>query len=242
VTERNQCVTCLCSQLSVSRRVNSSVLSGFRNSVRDDGERYDDSPKITRPACRKYWKSHSIRISTKIRLMKALVWPVATYGCESWTFRKNKETRLDAFEIKGLRQILRVSWTARDGQQRKQMSGFSAKSWTKGRQTGMCMQALVCGRWRCVSSSSDCGRLFPGSDGSLVQQQLQRVARSVDAAAAATSRRPWRSPAADVGGPDRGGRRGWSGAPTARARRRHEDQLAAEPGRARPSVRQPASW
>jgi len=45
--------------------------------------------------------------------MKALVWPVATYGCESWTLRKNEETRLDAFEMKGLRKILRVSWTAK---------------------------------------------------------------------------------------------------------------------------------
>jgi len=35
--------------------------------------------------------------------MKALVWPVATYGCESWTLRKNEETRLDAFEMKGLK-------------------------------------------------------------------------------------------------------------------------------------------
>jgi len=40
------------------------------------------------------------------------VWPVATYGCESWTLRKNEETRLDAFEMKGLRKILRVPWTA----------------------------------------------------------------------------------------------------------------------------------
>jgi len=39
------------------------------------------------------WKSHSIPISTKTRLMKALVWPVVTYGCESWTLRKNEETR-----------------------------------------------------------------------------------------------------------------------------------------------------
>jgi len=38
----------------------------------------------------KIWKSHSIPISTKIRLVKVLVWPVATYGCESWTLRKNK--------------------------------------------------------------------------------------------------------------------------------------------------------
>jgi len=45
--------------------------------------------------------------------MKALVWPVATYGCESCTLRKNEETRLDAFEMKGLRKILRVSWTAK---------------------------------------------------------------------------------------------------------------------------------
>jgi len=61
----------------------------------------------------KIWKSHSIPISTKIGLMKALVWPVATYGCESWTLRKNEETRIDAFEMKGLKTILQVSWTAK---------------------------------------------------------------------------------------------------------------------------------
>jgi len=57
-----------------------------------------------------------------MRLMKALVWPVATYGCESWTLRKNEETRLDAFEMKGPRKILWVSWTAK-----KQMSGLLTK-------------------------------------------------------------------------------------------------------------------
>ena len=41
------------------------------------------------------------------------MWPAATYGCESWTLRKNEETRLDAFEMKGLRRILRVLWTAK---------------------------------------------------------------------------------------------------------------------------------
>jgi len=60
----------------------------------------------------KIWKSN-IPISTKMRLMKALVWPVATYDCESWTLRKNEETRLEAFEMKGLRKILRGSWTAK---------------------------------------------------------------------------------------------------------------------------------
>ena len=38
---------------------------------------------------------------------------VVMYGCESWTLRKNEETRLEAFEMKGLRKILRVSWTAK---------------------------------------------------------------------------------------------------------------------------------
>jgi len=45
--------------------------------------------------------------------MKALVWPVTTYGCESWTLRKNEKTCLDAFEMKGLKKILRVSLTAK---------------------------------------------------------------------------------------------------------------------------------
>jgi len=46
--------------------------------------------------------------------MKALVWPVATCSCESWTLRKNEETRLDAFEMKGLRMdFIQVSWTAK---------------------------------------------------------------------------------------------------------------------------------
>jgi len=56
--------------------------------------------------------------------MKALVWPIATYGYESWTLRKNGETCLDAFEMKGLRKILRVSWTAK---KTKQMSWFLTK-------------------------------------------------------------------------------------------------------------------
>jgi len=45
--------------------------------------------------------------------MKALVWPVATSSYESWTLRKNEETHLDAFEIKGLRKILQVTWTTK---------------------------------------------------------------------------------------------------------------------------------
>jgi len=49
------------------------------------------------------------------------MWPVAMYGCESWRLGKNEETRLDTFQMKGLRKILRFSWTA------KKTSGFLTK-------------------------------------------------------------------------------------------------------------------
>ena len=62
----------------------------------------------------KIWKSHSVPISTKIQQTKALVWPVATYGCESGTLRNKEETHLDANKIKGLRKILQVSWTVKN--------------------------------------------------------------------------------------------------------------------------------
>jgi len=78
--------------------------------------------QATGASLQKILKSHSIPISTEVRVMKALVWPVVMYGCESWTLRKNEETRLEAFEMKGLRKILRVLWTAR-----KKISGFSTK-------------------------------------------------------------------------------------------------------------------
>jgi len=59
------------------------------------------------------WKNYGISVSTKIRLLRALVWPGATYGCEGWTTRKDERTRINAFKMKCLRQILRVSWTAK---------------------------------------------------------------------------------------------------------------------------------
>jgi len=58
-------------------------------------------------------------VVTNIRLIKAPVWPVAMYGCESCTLQENEEKHLEVFEMKGLRRIQRVSWTAK-----KQMSGF----------------------------------------------------------------------------------------------------------------------
>jgi len=87
--------------------------------ITDDGECMTEfctrlnRGQATGASLQKIRKRHSIPISTKTRLTKAPVWPVATYGRESWTHRKNEETCLDAFEMKGLRKILWVSWTAK---------------------------------------------------------------------------------------------------------------------------------
>jgi hypothetical protein len=59
------------------------------------------------------WKNRGITITSKWRLVKALVWPVATYGCESWTLRKADEMKLTAFENNCARRVLRIPWTAK---------------------------------------------------------------------------------------------------------------------------------
>ena len=58
-------------------------------------------------------KSRDITLPTKVRLVKAMVFPVVMYGCESWTVRKAERQRIDAFELWCWRRLLRVPWTAR---------------------------------------------------------------------------------------------------------------------------------
>jgi len=87
ITEDGECMTEFCTRLNRGQAIGASL--------------------------QKIWKCHSIPISTKTRLIKALGWPVAMYGCESWTLRKNEKTRFKAFKMKGLRKILHVLWTAK---------------------------------------------------------------------------------------------------------------------------------
>ena len=61
-------------------------------------------------------KSRDIILSTKVRLVKAMVFPVVMYGCESWTVKKAERQRIDAFELWCWRRLLRVSLTARSNQ------------------------------------------------------------------------------------------------------------------------------
>ena len=62
-------------------------------------------------------KSRDITLSTKVHLVKAMVFPVVMYGCEIWTIRKAERRRIDAFELWCWRRLLRVLWTARRSNQ-----------------------------------------------------------------------------------------------------------------------------
>ena len=63
------------------------------------------------------FKSRDITFPTKVRLVKAMVFPVVMYGCESWTVKKAERQRIDAFELWCWRRLLRVPWTARRSNQ-----------------------------------------------------------------------------------------------------------------------------
>ena len=62
-------------------------------------------------------KSRDITLPTKVYLVKAIVFPVVMYGCESWTVKKAERRRIDAFELWCRRRLLRVPWTARRSNQ-----------------------------------------------------------------------------------------------------------------------------
>ena len=63
------------------------------------------------------FKSRDITLPTKVRLVKAMVFPVVMYGCENWTVKKAEHRRIDAFEMWCWRRLLRVPWTARRSHQ-----------------------------------------------------------------------------------------------------------------------------
>ena len=62
-------------------------------------------------------KSRDIILLTKVYTVKAMVFPVVTYGCEIWTIKKTERQRIDAFELWCWRRLLRVLWTARRSNQ-----------------------------------------------------------------------------------------------------------------------------
>ena len=67
-------------------------------------------------------KSRDMTLPTKVPLVKAMVFPVVMYGCESWTVKKAERQRIDAFELWCWRRLLRVPWTARGSNQSRNQS------------------------------------------------------------------------------------------------------------------------
>ena len=63
------------------------------------------------------FKSRDITLLTKVRLVKAMVFPVVMYGCECWTVKKAEDRKIDAFELLCWRRLLRVPWTSRRSNQ-----------------------------------------------------------------------------------------------------------------------------
>ena len=63
------------------------------------------------------FKSRNITLPTKVRLVKAMVFPVVMYGCASWTVKKTESRRIDAFELWCWRRLLKVTWAARRSNQ-----------------------------------------------------------------------------------------------------------------------------
>ena len=77
------------------------------------------------------FKSRDINLPTKVRLVKAIVFPVVMYGCEGWTVKKAEHRRIDAFEVWWWRRPLRVPWTARRSNQLKEINpGISLEGMT----------------------------------------------------------------------------------------------------------------
>ena len=97
------------------------ILGGSK--ITEDGD-YSHEIKRSFPLGRKVMtnldsilKSRDITLPTKVLLIKAMVFPVVTYGCESWTIKKAERQRMDAFELWCWRRLLRVPWAARRSSQ-----------------------------------------------------------------------------------------------------------------------------
>ena len=105
-------------------------------------------------------RSRDITLSTKVCLVKAVVFPVVMYGCESWTVKKAERQRIDAFELWCWRRLLRVPWTARRSHQSIPKE-ISPEYWLEGLMLKLKLQYFGHLMWRTVSLKSPwcCERL-----------------------------------------------------------------------------------
>ena len=92
-------------------------------------------------------KSRDITLSTKVHLVKAMVFPMVMYGCESWSIKKAEHRRIDAFELWCWKRLLRVPWTARRSNQ-SILKEISPESSLEGLMLKLKLQYFGCLMWR----------------------------------------------------------------------------------------------
>ena len=107
-------------------------------------------------------KSTDITLPTKVRLVKAMMFPVVMYGYESWTVKKAECKKIDAFELWCWRRLLRVPWTAKRSNQsilKEIIPGCSLKGLMLKLKSGLLSLAVLCSVCKCVCVGGGVGGL-----------------------------------------------------------------------------------
>ena len=127
------------------------------------------------------FKSRDITLPTKVRLVKAMVFPVVMYGCESWTIKKAEHRRIDAFELWCWRRLLRVPWTARRSNQ-SILKEISPKYSLEGLMLKLKLQYFGHLTWRADSLEKTLmlGKIEGGRRGWQRMRWLDGITESVD--------------------------------------------------------------
>ena len=126
-------------------------------------------------------KSRDITLPTKVHLVKAMVFPVVMYGCESWTVKKAEHRRIDAFELRCWRRLLRVPWTAERSNQ-SILKEISPEYSLEGLMLKLKLQHFghLMGRTNSLENTLMLGKMKAGGEGDDRMRWLDGITNSMD--------------------------------------------------------------
>ena len=126
-------------------------------------------------------KSRDITLPTKVHLVKAMVFPVVMYGCESWTVKKAEHRRIDAFELRCWRRLLRVPWTAERSNQ-SILKEISPEYSLEGLMLKLKLQHFghLMGRTNSLENTLMLGKMKAGGEGDDRRRWLDGITNSMD--------------------------------------------------------------
>ena len=126
-------------------------------------------------------KSRDITLPTKVHLVKAMVFPVVMYGCESWTVKKAEHRRIDAFELRCWRRLLRVPWTAERSNQ-SILKEISPEYSLEGLMRKLKLQHVghLMGRTNSLENTLMLGKMKAGGEGDDRMRWLDGITTSMD--------------------------------------------------------------